>query len=81
MAFFLCHIFSVSISTDLKYKTMRKKIEETLERKLAEAQAVKKWFEDEYEPAMTDEDVVAEWEKNGSNIHAQIQILRFLLDD
>ena len=60
---------------------MRKKIEETLDRKLAEAQTVKKWFEDEYEPAMTDEDVVAEWEKNGSNIHAQIQILRFLLDD
>tara|TARA_R100001377_G_scaffold83920_1_gene66349 strand:+ start:284 stop:466 length:183 start_codon:yes stop_codon:yes gene_type:complete len=60
---------------------MIKKIEETLERKLEEAQAVKKWFEDEYEPAMTDENVVAEWDKKGSNIHAQIQLLRFLLDD
>lgn len=54
-------------------------VQRTLERKLAEEKEICAWFENEYSPAITDEDEVKEWDKKGIEVHAQIKLLRFII--
>lgn len=51
----------------------------TLERKLAEEKEICAWFENEYNPSITDEDEVKEWDKKGIEVNAQIKLLRFMI--
>jgi hypothetical protein len=59
---------------------MKEKILETLERKQKQYREINAWFENEY-GSSTSADTLAEWEKNATEVHAQIQILLFLLSD
>lgn len=59
---------------------MRKKVEEVLERKVKEYELVVAWFDYEYQNCR-DTDVVKEYEKQATELNAQIKLLRFLLDD
>ena len=59
---------------------MKKKVEEALERKVKEYELVVAWFDDEYENCR-ENDVVNEYEKQATELNAQIKLLRFLLDD
>lgn len=57
---------------------MEDKIRETLERKILKYKIVSRWFEDEYDSS-TDGYIVEEWEKKGTELSAQIKVLRYLL--
>jgi len=59
---------------------MKEKILETLERKQKQYREINAWFENEYDSS-TSADTLAEWEKKAIEVHAQIQILLFLLSD
>ena len=59
---------------------MKKKVEEALERKVKKYELVVAWFDYEYENCRED-DVVNEYEKQATELNAQIKLLRFLLDD
>lgn len=53
----------------------------TLEQKEESYKEICAWFENEYSPAFTDEDEVAEWNKKATEINAQIKLLRFLISE
>jgi oligoendopeptidase F len=59
---------------------MKEKILATLERKQKQYREINAWFENEYNSS-TPDDALAEWERNATEYHAQIQILLFLLSD
>jgi|TARA_R110000824_G_scaffold106610_2_gene251940 hypothetical protein len=59
---------------------MKKKVEEALERKIKEYALIVAWFDYEYEYCR-ENDVVNEYEKQATELNAQIKLLRFLLDD
>jgi hypothetical protein len=63
-----------------KIEKMKEKILATLERKQKQYREINAWFENEYDSS-TSADTLAEWEKNATECHAQIQILLFLLSD
>lgn len=52
----------------------------TLERKEKEYGKICHWFETQYDSSVSAE-TVADWEKSGIEINAQIKLLRFLLSD
>ena len=54
-------------------------VQRTLEQKIAEEKEICEWFENEYSPAITDEDEVKEWDKKGIEVNAQIKLLRFMM--
>lgn len=53
----------------------------TLEQKEESYKEICAWFENEYSPAITDEDEVNEWNKKAIEVNAQIKLLRFLLSE
>lgn len=59
---------------------MKKKVEEALERKVKEYELVVSWFDYDYEKC-SENDVANEYEKQATELNAQIKLLRFLLDD
>lgn len=59
---------------------MRNKILETLQQKKEVYTEICSWFENEYN-STTSPDTLDEWEKNATEIHAQIKLLEFLLSD
>ena len=59
---------------------MKKKAEEALERKIKEYALIVEWFDYEYQNCR-DNDMVKEYEKQETELNAQIKLLRFLLDD
>lgn len=61
--------------------TLHSVMHRTLEQKEATYKEICAWFENEYSPAITDEDEVAEWQKNATEVNAQIKLLRHLLDE
>jgi hypothetical protein len=59
--------------------TLHSVMHSTLEQKEATYKEICAWFENEYSPGITDEDEVAEWEKKGIEVNAQIKLLRFMI--
>ena len=59
---------------------MKKKAEEALERKIKEYALIVAWFDYEYQNCR-DNDMVKEYEKQETELNAQIKLIRFLLDD
>ena len=59
---------------------MKKKVEGILERKIKEYALIVAWFDYEYQNCR-ENDVVKEYEKNEMELNAQINLLRFLLDN
>jgi len=59
---------------------MKDKVLETLERKKKTYREINAWFENEYDSNVS-ADKLAEWEKNATEVNAQIQLLLFLLSD
>lgn len=55
-------------------------MQRTLELKEAQYKEVCTWFENEYDSS-SDKDEVAKWEKNGTELHAQIKLLRHLISE
>ena len=66
---------------DTEQCTLHSVMHSTLEQKEATYKEICAWFENEYSPAITDEDEVAEWEKNATEINAQINLLRHLISE
>ena len=59
---------------------MKNKVLETLERKKKTYREINAWFENEYDSSVS-ADKLAEWQRNATEVNAQIQLLLFLLSD
>lgn len=65
----------------LKNCNLQNVMRSTLQQKEESYKGICAWFENEYSPAFTDEDEVAEWNKKAAEVNAQIKLLRFLLSE
>jgi hypothetical protein len=61
--------------------TLHSVMHSTLEQKEAIYKEICAWFENEYSPAITEKDEVAELEKNATEVNAQIKLLRHLISE
>lgn len=59
---------------------MKEKVENILEYKLKQYSLVVAWFDYEYVNC-NDSDVIKEYEKQGTELNAQIKLLRHILDE
>ena len=65
---------------DTEQCTLHSVMHSTLEQKEATYREICAWFENEYDSS-TDKDKVAEWEKNATEVNAQIKLLRYLISE
>lgn len=71
---------SPAIAKPMLGAVLHERLISTLARKEKEYGEVCHWFETQYDSSASAE-TVADWEKTGIEINAQIKILRFLLSD
>ena len=65
---------------DTEQFTLHSVMHSTLKQKEATHREICAWFENEYDSS-TDKDEVAEWEKNATEVNAQIKLLRYLISE
>lgn len=71
---------SKSNNKETEQCTLHSVMHSTLEQKEATYKHICAWFENDYDSS-TDKDEVAEWEKNATEVNAQIKLLRHLISE